>query len=422
MFVYRRQDEVATFAEVPEVPEVPPPASKPVIHISQPAAENSTLQRRKRKHTLGGETKDVSANDPLKFPRGADSGALDVPEQRRFHLSRPDSTLDDSPYPSRSNVGVAKKRPSSFAMFVERRIKKASPKTLEKLHAARESLSPPSTPSTPSTGHSSPTTDNEIGESKKLKKPGVSARMKRNNAPKDNSRPPPPADANMEKMMELMNAFVIDQIGLKLQELEEEKNQTTSPQKSPAPLRFKPKAPAQRYSERHPETVSEPVDKEMEDVDTSASDTDDEYVIETYVRVPASRMGSSVSPQDVGLLVFDEEPDIDSFYNNGSDSEDEWLEDEDDENGKTDVNSPACTFPLTNRTAENYYAADYPDEEVHSDDEFGRNAYDFRTGNASDLEEFGSDDDYDTLSYSSDGGHGDFKATINRKKVATDYL
>lgn len=41
--------------------------------------------------------------------------------------------------------------------------------------------------------------------------------------------------------------------------------------------------------------------------------------------------------------------------------------------------------------AENYYTADYPDDEVESDDEFGRRAYEYRTGMASDDEEFDND-------------------------------
>lgn len=44
-----------------------------------------------------------------------------------------------------------------------------------------------------------------------------------------------------------------------------------------------------------------------------------------------------------------------------------------------------CTKP---GTAEDYYAADYPDEEVDSEDEYNRAAYQYRTGNASDLEEY----------------------------------
>lgn len=42
--------------------------------------------------------------------------------------------------------------------------------------------------------------------------------------------------------------------------------------------------------------------------------------------------------------------------------------------------------------AENHYTADYPDDEVASDDEFDRNPYHYRTHNASDLEEFDEND------------------------------
>jgi hypothetical protein len=53
--------------------------------------------------------------------------------------------------------------------------------------------------------------------------------------------------------------------------------------------------------------------------------------------------------------------------------------------------------------AENHYTADYPDEEVASDDEFDRNAYNYRTGNASDLEEYDELDD-DGVALSDDEG------------------
>lgn len=38
--------------------------------------------------------------------------------------------------------------------------------------------------------------------------------------------------------------------------------------------------------------------------------------------------------------------------------------------------------------AENYYTADYPEDEVASDDEYGLQPYGYRNGNASDDEEF----------------------------------
>lgn len=48
----------------------------------------------------------------------------------------------------------------------------------------------------------------------------------------------------------------------------------------------------------------------------------------------------------------------------------------------------SCPYLLL---AEDYYTADYPDDEVESDDEYGRDPYHYRTGNASDLEEFDGD-------------------------------
>lgn len=61
-------------------------------------------------------------------------------------------------------------------------------------------------------------------------------------------------------------------------------------------------------------------------------------------------------------------------------------------------------------TAENYYTADYPDDEVASDDEYGYNAYAYRTGNASDLEEYDANSDDDVHhSGGEDNEEGRFK-------------
>lgn len=47
----------------------------------------------------------------------------------------------------------------------------------------------------------------------------------------------------------------------------------------------------------------------------------------------------------------------------------------------------ACILTSTLLTAEDYYGADYPEDEVASDDEYDRDIYQFRK-NADDLEEF----------------------------------
>lgn len=54
--------------------------------------------------------------------------------------------------------------------------------------------------------------------------------------------------------------------------------------------------------------------------------------------------------------------------------------------------------------AENYYTADYPDDEVDSDDEYDRMAYHYRTGNASDLEEFDEREGNDDLDSDDENG------------------
>ena len=61
----------------------------------------------------------------------------------------------------------------------------------------------------------------------------------------------------------------------------------------------------------------------------------------------------------------------------------------------------SCHILLTSSfvPAENHFSTDYPEDEVNSDDEYGRMAYAYRTENASDEEEYGryfdADDDDD---------------------------
>ncbi len=52
---------------------------------------------------------------------------------------------------------------------------------------------------------------------------------------------------------------------------------------------------------------------------------------------------------------------------------------------------------LTDQLAENYYAADYPDEDLDWDDEFDRNPYHYVNQNASDMEEFDERDFADDI-------------------------
>lgn len=186
-------------------------------------------------------------------------------------------------------------------------------------------------------------------------------------------------DSELDELSRRMNEFVMQQIGDSLAQTEERdrKAEAAAARKAEAAAslqssKFKPKAPAKRYAERHPELAAPKADipPAMSTMEDYENHSDDEYVIETYVRVAAESLSKDIDPEKVGLLVFDNEPDVDFFYGEEGDSDDEYPEDDEDEN------------------AEDYYAADYPDEEVDSEDEYNRAAYQYRTGNASDLEEY----------------------------------
>lgn len=226
-------------------------------------------------------------------------------------------------------------------------------------------------------------------------------------------------DTDMDQLTRDMNDYTLEIIGrnllaqqsqraaaLKQQQQREaerqkgEMSRLANERRRAAYAKYKPKPPGQRYAERQgaagvagadasdssDDTLAEEDkenvdDNDDDDDDDDVSETDEEdYVTETYVRVPgheaakeAVANGAAV-PGSVGLLVFDNEPDLEFFYGVEEDSEEDGEDDEDE-------------------NAENYYTHDYPEDEVSSDDEYGRDAYHYRTGNASDLEEFVDSDD-----------------------------
>ncbi|KAK6841419.1 hypothetical protein PG987_002279 [Apiospora arundinis] len=355
-YVYQRQRQ-----QEPVFAEIPQSLQKPIIHSSsspkptnqqdgaafQPGAGQLHNKRK------NGQDEDLPPTD----------AAPSSSEPRRFHMSKKDMMLAASQYPTSRNNGLPRKRPAAPALFVERKIKRLPSKSIAAAAAAlpTDAAVQPIKPAS---------ADVEMGdevEPRKFKKPSV---KKLAEVP-----PPMPDRGNMEfdKLTEAMNDWTMQQIGFNLQQAEQEK---AAAAKRSQQLKYKPKVPAKRYTERHPEPVKE-ADEDMPDAKPDVSDTDDEdYIIETYIRVPVSALEKqTLAPGSIGLLVFDDEPDSELFYGDGSDSENEWAEDDEDEN------------------AENYYTADYPDDEVASDDEFDRNPYSFRNGNASDMEEYDVDDE-----------------------------
>ncbi|KAI1180099.1 hypothetical protein F4777DRAFT_360812 [Nemania sp. FL0916] len=415
-FVYQRQDEEATFAE-----NIPVQIQKPVIHISQvPVSQVTTCQSITNQKTSPGkdpldgkEDDDGNLSKSAAVPVDMDMNTADLhAEPRRFHMSRIDMSLAAFPYPGRSHRGVSKKRPTA-AMFVERRARRVTSRLSEKTRAANDG--PTATFPTADTS-ASESMDLDTPERRKFKKPSI-AKL---SAARDNgaeNKPKLPIsmtdrwNTDTQQLAVDMEAWAMQQLGLSLQKIEDEtREQEKSKATTLSKLKFMPKAPAKRYAERHNKEAQQIVDKEMADADANAghSDSDEsDYIIETYVRVPATRIGAHVPPQSVGLLVFDAEPDVEFFYGGDDDSDDEWAEDEEDEN------------------AENYYTADYPDEEVATDDEFGNNPYAFRNDNASDLEEYDIGDESEDQSDDDDDDEdttSQFRTYIGRNGLRSNHL
>lgn len=132
-----------------------------------------------------------------------------------------------------------------------------------------------------------------------------------------------------------MNEWVMNELGANLHAMDQEKPHAEKP-------RFKPKAPSKRYQERHPETSQQQQthlgvggqDTPMAELSEEDGD-DDDWVIDEYVRVPADSMALDVAPTDVGFLVLEGDEENTLFFGPERDEEDDYLEDEDDENGKT---------------------------------------------------------------------------------------
>ncbi|KAF2875117.1 hypothetical protein BDV95DRAFT_665725 [Massariosphaeria phaeospora] len=138
---------------------------------------------------------------------------------------------------------------------------------------------------------------------------------------------------------------------------------------------YKPNANVRRYKDRFPEKATAPpaADPDAMDVDT------DDYVYDTYVReeVMPDADGKIPEPEGtVGVLII------------GADDAEWWDEEiESEGGGGTDDED---------ENAEGYYANDYPEDELSSDDEYGREPHKYRRGSDGegyDLE----NDDYDEV-------------------------
>lgn len=202
-------------------------------------------------------------------------------------------------------------------------------------------------------------------QSQAQKKPGLAARIQAVPV-NDATKPPPvqavktdpsrdvqvpsglmmPWDVNSAQLAAEMQAYTLQEIGRNIAQSEATKPGTRTPaidsRNTKPPSRFKPKKPALRYHERHPNGIHDGHDRMDTDDNFSDDEMDDdlEYIIDTYIRIPADSLESPDSQKNIGLLVLDSQPDIDKFYLQDSDSDEEEDEDDDDENGKLSPGVP----------------------------------------------------------------------------------
>ncbi|KAF1970764.1 hypothetical protein BU23DRAFT_556487 [Bimuria novae-zelandiae CBS 107.79] len=147
------------------------------------------------------------------------------------------------------------------------------------------------------------------------------------------------------------------------------------------PVKYLPTGPARRKGRSTPQAATLAVR------DPDAMDVDD-YVIDTYVREEVMEDADGNVPEHEGIIGYIILKDEDEEWWNGEDESDrEFDTDEDDEN------------------AEDYYANDYPEDELDSDDEFDRDPYQSRYRHGSDDEEYDLENDEEVHSGDEDDEH-----------------
>jgi hypothetical protein len=166
----------------------------------------------------------------------------------------------------------------------------------------------------------------------------------------------------------------------------------------PSPSKYKPKPPAQRFADREPEKAAALAARDdINDGDAMDIDTD-EYVYDTYIREAIMPDADGKLPEPtgtVGVLVISEEDE--DWWNGEDESDKEFDTDDEDEN------------------AEDYYANDYPEDELDEDDEYDRNLYQKKYRHGSDDEEYNLDDDDDVIG--SDEDEDDLHSKMTVPKV-----
>lgn len=331
---------------------------KPIIHATQPGDERKPLSVLQKQYSPSKQKPAPAATSPAQDGQTtatspaagqmAKSTIVSKKEPRRFHMSRLRMPLTKQGLGGAIIKSTGGRKFSPLFVELSKR-KKLSAKMKSELRnsiADQDAKAEPSTPKRlkpPSPVRRQPPSSTVVatGVDQASKKPDLPASFFNQ------------SDVDLDQLARDMDAWTLESIGHNLARANEPNH--SSPAQSPStrsspvrasesapaagqPMRFKPKAPAKRWAERNPKAAAQALaeqlaDVNMEDSDGAGSESDeDDYVIETYVIMPNTTAVQDLPADDVGLLVFDNLPDVDYFYGDEEESDEEY-EDDDDENG-----------------------------------------------------------------------------------------
>ncbi|KAL5119350.1 hypothetical protein ACEQ8H_002837 [Pleosporales sp. CAS-2024a] len=168
----------------------------------------------------------------------------------------------------------------------------------------------------------------------------------------------------------------------------------------PPPSKHTPRAPAQRFAQRHPDKAAALAAADSTHCNAMDIDTD-EYVYDTYIREAVILDANGRLPEptgSVGVLVIGQ--DDEDWWNGDDESDGEFNTDDEDEN------------------AEDYYANDYPEDELDEDDEYDRDLYQKKYRRGSDDEEYALDDHDNMIGSDQDEDDLHFKMTLPKPQRA----
>lgn len=210
-----------------------------------------------------------------------------------------------------------------------------------------------------------------------LKRPGRGVAVRTNGNSPSSSAPTSDNDnSKVQAVADSLHQFAVEQASRESSSHAQSSQSQINPK-----ITAMPKLSGQRSRAIHQQRVSESSTLSRSPLtDDTSMDEEGDYVYDTYVLATTSGAAQIDAQDDLGnvgyLIITEEDQAHWETYMDDELSEEE-PSDEDDEN------------------AEDWYGADYPDDEVASDDEFDRNAYGYRAG--------GSDDEeYDEHTFSED--------------------